>query len=487
MRKSLHKIAVIALTVIIFATSVVGQAPLCVFAKENTQDMEDLEKKLEDALKGLDNLENIDGVIDGTTDDETNSSDTVSTIETAMMIASGDGFTLGLRTDGTVVSTGMSIYGADQVSDWTNITMISCGFSHSVGLKADGTVIAVGSDGSEECDVENWKDIKMIAAGVNYTVGLKKNGTVVATGTDDDNGKSDLTSWKDIKAIATGLHFTVGLKSDGTVLAAGKDCMGIIEVSDWKDIVAIAAASDNIYGLKKDGTIVSTIRSNTSVLKDAISIASSTGYAAGLKPDGTVVTNATSVDTSTWKDIIAISASTTHLVGLKKDGTVVATVTNGSWDTGQCDVTGWKLKVSKDIKATSANSKIVVNGTKSTIHTYTINKSIYVKMNDLAYVLKDTNKKFSISGDGVKKDMKLTLNSEYKSTGAEMTKGDTKTKAAQKNSLKIYVNGKKVKIMTYKINGEVYFKLNDMMKEFNISVKSSEKGTITINTKKSYN
>lgn len=490
MKRSIRRIVLVVVYMILSVTTALSLSTIIVSAKVSSSDMEDLGKQMEDALKGLDELGDIDfdnmdpSSTESKTNTSTDTSANESTIETDMMIAKGDSFILGLKTDGTVLSTGISFYGADQVSDWTGITMISCGFSHSVGLKSDGTVVAVGTSGSGESDIENWKDIKMIAAGLDFTIGLKKNGTVVATGS-NDYGKIEVKAWKDIVSIAAGSNFTVGLKSDGTVLAIGKNCSGILDVSGWTDIVTISASFDNIYGLKKDGTVVNTMHSNITEWNDVISISASAGYLAGIKKDGTVITNTDTVDTSTWKDIVAISASGNLLVGLKKDGTVILTAANDILDIGQCDVTGWRLKVGSDINTTSTNYKILVNGTKSSIEAYTIQKNIYVHINDLANLLKGTKKKFAVTGDGIKNTIKLTSKGDYKATGTELIKSDGKTRAAIKKSINIYIDGKKVKLIAYKINGEIYLKLYEVMKRFNINV-SSKENTIIISTKKDY-
>ena len=488
MKRSIQRISLAIAMIVFYSTIIFDQSSCPVSAKESSSNAVDMEKAMEEAMKGLDNLGDLDfGNFGGlTTDNTQKSSGNTSTIETDMMIAAGDGFTLGLKTDGTVISTGMSLNGADQVGDWTNITMIACGVSHSVGLKADGTVVAVGTNGSGECDVERWKDIKMVAAGLDFTIGLKKNGTVVSTGS-NDYGQTDVADWKNIGAISAGSYVTAGLKSDGTVLAIGKDCLGILDVDAWTDIIEIKASYDNIIGLKKDGTVVNTLRGiDTSEFKDIKSLVLSLGYAAGLQKDGTVVTTLDTINTSSWKNIIAISASASHLVGLKSDGAVVATVANETWDTGQCNVKGWMLKVKKEATATATNSKFVVNGKKFTMEAYTINKSIYVKIHDLAYVLKGTSKKFYITGDGFKNSIKITSKKDYKLIGGELTKGDNKPQVIVKKTLQIYVDGTKVKYSVYEINNELYFKLQDIMKKLNIYVEGSAAKGITMNTKKAY-
>jgi hypothetical protein len=51
-----------------------------------------------------------------------------------------------------------------------------------VGLKSDGTVATTGANSSGQCNVANWTDISLVVAGYYHTVGLKTDGTVVAVG-----------------------------------------------------------------------------------------------------------------------------------------------------------------------------------------------------------------------------------------------------------------------------------------------------------------
>ena len=89
--------------------------------------------------------------------------------EDIIAIAAGDWHTVGLRSDGTVVSTkpdsdkhpGLYL-GACNVegADWTNIIEISAGCGITVGLKEDGSVIAVGYNDHRQCDIaRSWKDL----------------------------------------------------------------------------------------------------------------------------------------------------------------------------------------------------------------------------------------------------------------------------------------------------------------------------------------
>ena len=59
---------------------------------------------------------------------------------------------------------------------------IHAGDRYTVGLRSDGTVVATGDNDYGQCDVSGWTDIVAIHAGDRYTVGLKSDGTIVTTG-----------------------------------------------------------------------------------------------------------------------------------------------------------------------------------------------------------------------------------------------------------------------------------------------------------------
>ena len=259
--------------------------------------------------------------------------------------------TVGLKIDGTVVSTNYTDEdkyncGQCEVSDWTDIVTISTTEGHTVGLKLDGTVVATKYTGKYydgQCEVSDWRNIEDISTGHNFTVGLKNDHTVLVTG--EVNGASD---WTDIVAISAGYDHIVGLKADGTVIAAGDNDYGQCEVSDWQDIVAISAGWYHTVGLKADGSLVAVGSNNygecnISEWQDIVAISAGHNYTVGLKADATVVATGRNNDgqcnVSSWRDIVAISAELIHTVGLKKDGTVVAV---GNSYGNRCNVSGWR-------------------------------------------------------------------------------------------------------------------------------------------------
>ena len=262
-------------------------------------------------------------------------------------LAAGDGHTVGLRSDGTVVAAGWNGDGRCNVSLWQDIVAVAAGGYHTVGLRSNGTVVATGWNGDGQCYVSGWRDIVAVAAGYSHTVGLRSDGTVVTAGW-NGNGECNVSSWRDIVAVAAGDYHTVGLRSDGAVVAAGWNGDGQCDVSGWRDIVAVAAGYSHTVGLRSDGTVVTAGwngngECNVSSWRDIVAVAAGGYYTVGLRSDGTVVaTGANSKgqrNVSFWRDIVAVTAGSSHTMGLRSDGTVVAT---GGNDRGQCDVSLWK-------------------------------------------------------------------------------------------------------------------------------------------------
>ena len=233
----------------------------------------------------------------------------------AGLIGSGNSH-VGLKADGTVVAAGDNRFGECEVSGWRDIVAVAAGECHTVGLKADGTVVATEYTGDYyhgQCEVSGWRDIVAVSAGYSHTVGLKSDGTVVATEYTGDSkyyfGQCEVSGWTNIVAVAAEECHTVGLKADGTVIAAGDNDSGEYDVSGWRDIVAVAEGECHTVGLKADGTVVTTDSSDKKEI-------------------------------SGWRDVVAVAAGECHTVGLKADGTVVAA---GDNDSGECDVSGWRL------------------------------------------------------------------------------------------------------------------------------------------------
>jgi alpha-tubulin suppressor-like RCC1 family protein len=269
---------------------------------------------------------------------------------TAPVMARGQA-TLVVATD-TTVSVENNPQPECDVGDWTDIIQVAAHGFYTVGLRSDGTVVAVGwgyrrKEGEKgPFDVGGWADIIQVAAGDLHTVGLRSDGTLVAVG-DNYRGQCDVGSWTDITQVAADCCQTVGLKSDGTVVATGSNAYGICDVGDWTDIIQVVAGGLHTVGLKSDGTVV-VVGSNSSGECEVgnwtgiTQVAAGVGYTVGLKSDGTVIAAGSNsfgqCDVGNWTGITQITGGYWHTVGLKSDGTTVAAGYN---EYGQCDVGNW--------------------------------------------------------------------------------------------------------------------------------------------------
>ena len=244
--------------------------------------------------------------------------------EVIPMVATGDGYTVGLKSDGTVVAVGQNDDGQCDVDGWTDITQVAAGLSHTVGLKSDGTVVAVGSNYEGQCDVDGWTDITRVAAGLGHTVGLKSDGTVVATA-------YNASGWTDIAQVAAGGWHTVGLKSDGTVVAVGANDYGQCNVSSWTDIVQVAASTWHTVGLESASTVV----------------------AVGANDYG-------QCDVGGWNLVLAMPPSQEGQVGIKTGDWIKFEYKINGWPAGQPYPEWLKLEF-LSVEGTSANVRVTMH------------------------------------------------------------------------------------------------------------------------------
>jgi alpha-tubulin suppressor-like RCC1 family protein len=180
------------------------------------------------------------------------------------MVAAGSGFSLALKTNGTVASWGdqsLGQLGNDRISaitqrvpqtviNLTNARKVAAGESHAMALRSDGTVVAWGSNADGKLGigavgglfptpqvVAGLSNVTAIAAGLDHALALRGDGTVWAWGQNDvcQLGQNDTTSrgsatqvpgLANVTAIATGGAHSFVLRSDGAVFAWGWNANG---------------------------------------------------------------------------------------------------------------------------------------------------------------------------------------------------------------------------------------------------------------------
>lgn len=169
--------------------------------------------------------------------------------------------TVGLRKDGTVLSTKGDVFtdgripGAD-VDQFNDIIDIGTGLCHIVGLKYDGTVVACGFNDHGQCDVEGWKDVKQVFAVHNHTIGLCYDGSLLYCGA-NNGGSLNLEGIESVKTLYCGLNDTVIVTADDRVYRTDYDSKTPIQLDiTGEEIAQVDFSVDHFMILKTDGTVL---------------------------------------------------------------------------------------------------------------------------------------------------------------------------------------------------------------------------------------
>jgi hypothetical protein len=170
-------------------------------------------------------------------------------------VSAGSNYAAAVRSDGRVFAVGDNLYGQCELSDVQNAQAVSCGVHHTAVLLADGRVVCAGDNGFGQCDTQLWRDIVAVSCGENHTVGLKSDGTMVAVG---DNGLSQCDiggAWCAVSVCALP-EATLAIMPDGRVkIFGGRGVMNKF-VSSLSEIVAIDVCEYRISALRSDGRLL---------------------------------------------------------------------------------------------------------------------------------------------------------------------------------------------------------------------------------------
>ena len=304
-------------------------------------------------------------------------------------ISAGSGYTVYLKSDGTVWAAGYNAQG--QLGDGTTtnrsnpvqvtnadgsglsgVVGVSAANGHSVYLKSDGSVWAAGLNGNGQLgdgtttqrtnpvqvtnvDGSGLSGVVGIFARNEHTVYLKSNGTVWAAGSNDNGrlGDGSTTSKSNpvqvtnvdgsglsgVIGISAGSANTVYLINDGTVWATGQNTYGQLgdgTTTDRSNPVQVAAPSDlkEPFG-QTNLKSISAGDYRTVYLKSDGTVWATGQNTYGQLGDGTTTDRSnpvqvTHADGTGLSEVVAVSAGDHHTVYLKSDGMVWATGSNGN-------------------------------------------------------------------------------------------------------------------------------------------------------------
>lgn len=121
--------------------------------------------------------------------------------------------------------------------------------------------------------------------------------------------------------------------------------------------------------------------------------------------------------------------------------------------------------------ALKTESAVLVNGVAHSFHAYNINGNNYFKLRDVAFVLNGTGRQFGLTWDGTQNAIFLTPGQSYAAVGGEMQAGQGGSpKTAVPTNSAVYLNGEKVSVMAYNIDGNNFFKLRDLATQLGFRV-----------------
>ena len=141
--------------------------------------------------------------------------------------------------------------------------------------------------------------------------------------------------------------------------------------------------------------------------------------------------------------------------------------------------------VGAEAAAVPSPQKVFFNANEIAFDAYNINGNNYFKLRDLAYILNGTSKQFEVDWDEKNNVISLISDKAYTIVGGEMAAKGSENKTANLTTSKIYLDGAEVKFTAYNIENNNYFKLRDVMQEFDVYVDYDEKtNAIMLDTSK---
>ena len=238
-------------------------------------------------------------------------------------VSAGDGFTCGLRADGTVVCRGDNEYGKSSPPKDERFTSISSGYDHTCGLRQDGIAVCWGMDQSGRSSPPIDQRFISISSGLYTSCGLREDGVAVCW---------PLTRWSQppdherFISLSVASHHACGLRDDGFIVCWG-DSFSLQAPQDGK-FISISSGYDHTCGLRQDGIAVCW-GGGVSHPQDGdfASINSGGGHNCGLRHDGVAVCwGANDNGQASPPDderFISISGGGNHTCGLREDGVIV--------------------------------------------------------------------------------------------------------------------------------------------------------------------
>lgn len=105
---------------------------------------------------------------------------------------------------------------------------------------------------------------------------------------------------------------------------------------------------------------------------------------------------------------------------------------------------------------------VKVNGTEWDVSGYVVNNSNYYKIRDVAMILRNTLDRFNVDWSTELSAVTVTTGQKYVIIGGELSGDSISADKIEENKAPIYVDGERVELTAYNIDGANYFKIRDI-------------------------
>ncbi|HQD31166.1 MAG TPA: hypothetical protein PLY59_06170 [Clostridiales bacterium] len=135
--------------------------------------------------------------------------------------------------------------------------------------------------------------------------------------------------------------------------------------------------------------------------------------------------------------------------------------------------------------AVCSKTHVSVNGNTTDIILCKIRGNNYIKLRDLAMILRGTEKQFEVTWDSASKSIAIIPGEAYTEVGGELANDLDSYEKAMPANARIFIGDNEVFPTAYNINGNNYFKLRDIAKELDFGV-DWKNWTVVIDTTTGY-
>lgn len=409
----------------------------------------------------------------------------------------GPGVSYAVKKDGSLWAWGYNQHG--QLGDGTmnnsdkpkkildGVSMVSPGGYHTLALKTDGSVWAWGQ-------TENGQ----IGNGGKYDYEYKQIRNFSGDYTSIHYQLQPVKVFDSAVSISAGGQHSLALKSDGSLWGWGDNLFGQlgnggqgnswITRESWKIQTIPIKVMDDVNS-------VNAINHSTFVIKSDNSL---WGWGANGSADLGIGSSGNFM--SSPEKIMDGVTSMGNGFALKGDGELWGWGANDDLWLTEGDIAIYKpMKILDGIllpskapllmyvRAQPSSSSILVNGLPVALNAYTINGNNCYKLRDIAYMLSGTQKQFDVVWSSITNSIMITTGEKYTVVGGELKVELSTEETAKPNTLDVYIDGVKVQLASYNIDGNNYFKLRDVASVINFGVNwDGEKNSISIDTTSEY-